>query len=75
VLKDFQGNIVKTVPVYYTAWLGDEMNQLDTNATETMLQYCAMALNYDSMNSISDEMEVLASFYADRPIRQTSDTG
>lgn len=71
VLLDFSGKEVKKVPVYYTTML-DDMSLLDTNFTDSLLSYGAMAYNYSTMMSIADIMEVTASQMNDRKIMQTA---
>lgn len=71
VILDFSGNEVKKVPVYYTTFL-DDMSLLDTNFTDSLLSYAAMAINYDSMQNISNVMELTISQMKDRRIIQTS---
>lgn len=71
VVLDFSGKEVRKVPVFYTKWL-DDMSALDTNLIDTMLSYGAMALNYQTMNSIADFMELGNSQMQDRNIIKTS---
>lgn len=70
-LLDFSGKEVKKIPVFYTTFL-DDMSELDTHTTDSMLSFCAMALNYESMNSIVDVLESTAMQMQDRDIVQTS---
>lgn len=71
VILDFQGKEVKKIPVYYTTWLED-MSMLDTNATDALLSYGAMAYNYTAMNGVADVLEITNSLMQDRKIIQTS---
>lgn len=65
IVTDEAGEVVQKIPVYYTTRLKD-MSTLDTNLTEVMLSYGAMAFNYESMNSIADAMEIANSQMQDR---------
>ena len=65
IVTDEAGEPVQRIPVYYTTRLKD-MATLDTNLTEVMLSYGAMAFNYQSMNSIADAMEIANSQMQDR---------
>ena len=71
VILDFEGKEVKKIPVYYTTWIEDK-KMLDTNATDVLLSYGAMAYNYTAMNNIADVLEITNSLMQDREIKQTS---
>lgn len=71
VILDFSGKEVKKIPIFYTTWL-DDMSTLDINIIDTMLQYGAMAFNYDTMSDIADFMEATNSLMQDRKIVQTN---
>ena len=70
VVLDFAGNPVKKIPVYYTSWL-DDMSMLDTNFTDCLLSYGAMAFNKNAMDEIVDFMELASSQNKIRKITQT----
>lgn len=70
VVLDFAGNPVKKIPVYYTSWL-DDMYMLDTNFTDCLLSYGAMAFNKSAMDEIVDFMELASSQNKVRKITQT----
>lgn len=70
VVLDFAGNPVKKIPVYYTSWL-DDMSMLDTNFTDCLLSYGAMAFNKSAMDEIVDFMELASSQNKVRKITQT----
>lgn len=70
VVLDFAGNPVKKIPVYYTSWL-DDMSMLDTNFTDCLLSYGAMAFNKNAMDEIVDFMELASSQNKVRKITQT----
>lgn len=71
VILDFEGKEVKKIPVYYTTWIEDK-KMLDTNATDVLLSYGAMAYNYAAMNNIADVLEITNSLMQDREVKQTS---
>ena len=70
MVTDFGGNPLKKVPVFYTSWLGEDMKYLDTNFTDSMLAYGAMAYNYDSVNEMVDAFELTNLQMKDRDIYQ-----
>ena len=70
VVLDFAGNPVKKIPVFYTSWL-DDMSMLDTNFTDCLLSYGAMAFNKNAMDEIVDFMELASSQNKVRKITQT----
>lgn len=71
VILDFAGKEVKRIPVYYQTWL-ENMEQLDTNASDVLLSYAGMAYNYQAMNSIADVLELTNSQMQSRDIHLTS---
>ena len=71
MVTDFGGNPVKKIPVFYTSWLGSDMQYLDTNFTDSLLAYGSMAYNYDAMNEIVDAMELTNLQMQDRKVFQT----
>lgn len=70
VVLDFQNKEVKRVPVYYNKKL-DDMSQLNTNTTDSMIAYANMAVNYKHMNELADVMDLTLSMMNDRDIKQT----
>lgn len=70
VVQDIAGQRVKKVPIYYNVMLGDEMDLLDTNATDVMMSYGAMALNYKYMNTVADIFDTMLLQFKDREIKQ-----
>ena len=71
MVTDFGGNPVKKIPVFYTSWLGEDMQYLDTNFTDSLLAYGSMAYNYESMTEIVDAMELTNLQMQDRKVYQT----
>lgn len=71
VLLNFNGEEVKKVPCYYTTFL-DDMSMLDTNASDAMISFAAMAINYKHMSKLAETMELTNSLQQDRDIKQFS---
>lgn len=69
VVLNFNNEEVKKVPCYYTTRLED-MSLLDTNITDTMNAYAAMAINYTHMSKLSETLELTNSLMQDRDIVQ-----
>jgi len=57
-LTDFQGKPLKRVPVYFTNKLKD-MSILNTDASQAMTAYVAMAENYSQMSKMADALLLL----------------
>lgn len=74
MVTDFGGNPVKKIPVFYTSWLGSDMQYLDTNFTDSLLAYGSMAYNFESMTEIVDAMELTNLQMQDRKVFQTEGT-
>ena len=58
-VKDFEGNEVQMLPIYYTKLKeGESPNDISTDVTSTMIAYAAMANDFAEMNKIVDVLEV-----------------
>ena len=57
ILKDFKGKEIKQLPVFYTSPLQDK-SRLSLDATSALVNYGAMAYNYDAMFKLLDIIEV-----------------
>ena len=57
-VKDFEGNEVQTLPVYYTKLKqGESPNDISTDIVGTLTAYAAMANDFREMNKIIDTIE------------------
>lgn len=71
-LKDFEGNEVKYLPIFYTSLKeGESYNDVSEDTTSTMLAYAAMANDYAAMNEIIDILEVGRDLLKEREIQET----
>ena len=71
-VKDFEGNIVQTLPIYYTKLKeGESANDLSTDIVSTMTAYAAMANDFDEMNKVIDVLELGRDLLRERQITQT----
>ena len=58
-VKDFEGNEVQTLPIYFTKLKeGESANDLSTDIVSTLTAYAAMANDYDEMNKVIDVLEL-----------------
>ena len=64
-LTDAQGNPIKRVPVYFTHMLKDT-SILNTDASQAMIAYVAMAENYSEMSKMADALILLNDYMQDR---------
>lgn len=69
VLKDFNGQEVKTLPIYYTNMLQD-LSRLSLDATSSIIKYGQMAMNYHGMFQIIDSLELGRDIMKEREIQQ-----
>lgn len=60
-VTDFQGKPIKRVPVYFTHMLKD-LSVLNTDASQSMIAYIAMAENYVEMSKIADALILLNNY-------------
>lgn len=71
-VKDFEGNEVQTLPIYYTKLKeGESANDLSTDIVSTMTAYAAMANDFDEMNKVIDVLELGRDLLRERQITQT----
>lgn len=57
-VKDFEGNEVQVLPVYYTKLReGESNNDISTDVISTMMAYAAMATDFDEMNKVIHLLE------------------
>ena len=65
-VKDFEGNEVQTLPIYYTKLKdGESPNDISTDITSTLTAYAAMAVDFDEMNKIIDVFEISRNYLKD----------
>ena len=58
-VKDFEGNEVQTLPIYFTKLKeGESANDLSTDIVSTLTAYAAMANDFDEMNKVIDVLEL-----------------
>lgn len=58
-VKDFEGNEVQVLPIYFTKLKeGESANDISTDVVSTMIAYAAMANDFDEMNKVIDVLEV-----------------
>lgn len=68
-ILDETGNKVSKVPTFYTTFLPkEERHMLETNLSDALMAYGAMAHNYNSMMKMVGVMELTKSAMADRDI-------
>lgn len=71
-VKDFEGNEVQTLPIYYTKLKeGESPNDLSTDIVSTLTAYAAMANDFNEMNKIIDVLELGRDMLKEREIIQT----
>lgn len=71
-VKDFEGNEVQTLPVYFTKLKeGESANDLSTDIVSTLTAYAAMANDFDEMNKIIDVLELGRDLLRERQVTQT----
>lgn len=71
ILMDFNGNPVKSIPIYYTKLIEDT-DRLSTDFTSSITAYSSMAVNYNNMNKIIDVMELARDIVHERKVQQLS---
>lgn len=58
-VKDFEGNQLHTLPIYYTSLRdGENMNDISTDVVSTLTAYAAMANDFNEMNKVIDILEL-----------------
>lgn len=71
-VKDFEGNEVQTLPIYYTKLKeGESPNDLSTDIVSTLTAYAAMANDFNEMNKVIDLLELGRDMLKEREIIQT----
>ena len=71
-VKDFEGNEVQTLPIYFTKLKeGESANDLSTDIVSTLTAYAAMANDYDEMNKVIDVLELGRDLLRERQVTQT----
>lgn len=71
-VKDFEGNEVQTLPIYFTKLKeGESANDLSTDIVSTLTAYAAMANDFDEMNKVIDVLELGKDLLRERQITQT----
>ena len=71
-VKDFEGNAVQTLPIYYTKLKeGESPNDISTDIVSTMTAYAAMANDFDEMNKVIDVLELGRDLLREREVIQT----
>ena len=72
VVKDFEGNEVQTLPIYFTKLKkGESANDLSTDIVSTLTAYAAMANDFDEMNKVIDVLELGRDLLRERQVIQT----
>ena len=71
VILDLKGKPIKKIPIYFVNKLKD-MNRLNTDFTKSMSAYCAMAVNYNEMSKIVNQLETFKDLILDREVAQMS---
>ena len=58
-VTDFEGRPVEYLPIYYTRiGKNEDMNDISTDATSTMIAYAAMANNFAQIYEVLDQLEI-----------------
>ena len=71
-IKDFEGNEVQTLPIYYTKLKeGENPNDISTDIVSTLTAYAAMANDFNEMNKVIDVLELGRDILRKRKITQT----
>lgn len=71
-VKDFEGNEVQTLPIYFTKLKeGESANDLSTDIASTLTAYAAMANDFDEMNKVIDVLELGRDLLRERQVIQT----
>lgn len=73
IAKDFTGNEIKKLPIFYTSLLQDK-NRLSLDASSSLVKYGAMVYNYDAMFQIIDVVELGRDLMKNRDIKQWNGT-
>ena len=58
-VKDFEGNEVQVLPIYFTKLKeGENPDDISTDITSTLIAYAAMANDFNEMNKVIDMLEL-----------------
>lgn len=68
---NLSGETLKKVPKYYINRL-ESMDRLSTDCSMAMKAYCAMAINFDEMSSISDVLDMTGDVLGERKVNKHS---
>ena len=59
IVKDFEGNIVQTLPLFYLKFRDREaINDMSTDIVSTMIAYANMAHNYREMDKVIEDFDI-----------------
>lgn len=72
VIKDFEGNVVQTLPKFFTSPL-ENLKDVSTDVTSAMIAYADTAINFEVMEETVSEMELGRIVLRDRKISETKD--
>lgn len=71
-MKDFEGNEVQMLPIYYTKLKkGESANDISTDIVSTLTAYASMAVDFDEMNKVIDVLELGRDVMREREVVQT----
>lgn len=71
-IKDFEGNEVQVLPIYFTKLKeGEDANDLSTDIVSTLTAYAAMVNDFDEMNKVIDVLELGRDLLKERQVVQT----
>lgn len=70
-IKDFEENRVQKLPIYFTKKL-ENPNDISTDVVSTMAAYASMAIDFDEMSKIIDQLEMGRDVLKERRITETS---
>ena len=71
-IKDFEGNEVQVLPIYFTKLKeGEDANDLSTDIVSTLIAYAAMVNDFDEMNKVIDVLELGRDLLKERQVVQT----
>lgn len=72
VIKDFEGNVVQTLPKFFTSPL-ENLKDVSTDVTSAMIAYADTAVNFEVMEEAVGQMELGRIVLRDRKISETKD--
>ena len=72
IIKDFEGNKLNSLPIYYINIKDNEnMNDISTDAISTLISYASMAIDYKEMNNVINSLELTRDMLKEREIITT----